>query len=188
MTILEIKNLERQKYKYLRKHSNFMQKKKVMQNVEAFLESFFSNERQHNYVAIYYPLKDEVDLRDLKKKYSLALPKCLPNKKLGFYIWDENPLKKDLQGIPAPDNNNLLDSDQISLILISCLSIDKRLIRLGYGGGYFDKLRSNKSWRNIPCIGILTSNCVSKDFLSNASWDIPLTGFITDKEIFYNIL
>ena len=65
-----------------------------------------------------------------------------------------------------------------------CLSIDKNLTRLGYGGGYFDKLRRDKNWRNVPCIGVLTSNCVSKIPLTRAYWDIPLSGFITEKEIF----
>jgi len=62
--------------------------------------------------------------------------------------------------------------------------LDKNLIRLGYGGGYFDKLRRDNDWRNVPCIGVLTSNCVSTIPLTRAEWDIPLSGFITEKEIF----
>ena len=69
------------------------------------------------------------------------------------------------------------------MIFIPCLSVDKNLTRLGYGGGYFDRLRNDKNWRTIPCIGVLTSNCVSHDFLTKADWDIPLSGFITEKEI-----
>jgi len=70
------------------------------------------------------------------------------------------------------------------MIFVPCLSVDKNLIRLGYGGGYFDKLRRDNDWRNIPCIGVLTSNCVSTIPLPRAEWDIPLSGFITEKEIF----
>ena len=33
--------------------------------------------------------------------------------------------------------------------------------------------RTTKNWRDIPCIGILTSNCVSHDLLTKADWDIP---------------
>ena len=70
------------------------------------------------------------------------------------------------------------------MILVPCLSVDKNLTRLGYGGGYFDKLRTDYNWRNVPCIGVLTSNCVSTIPLTRAEWDIPLSGFITEKEIF----
>jgi len=70
------------------------------------------------------------------------------------------------------------------MIFVPCLSVDKNLIRLGYGGGYFDKLRRDNHWRKVPCIGVLTSNCVSKIPLTRAEWDIPLSGFITEKEIF----
>ena len=72
---------------------------------------------------------------------------------------------------------------EISLIFVPCLSVDKKFTRLGYGGGYFDILRQNKSWKDIPCIGVLTSNCVSKELLTRAEWDIPLSGIITEKEI-----
>ena len=47
-----------------------------------------------------------------------------------------------------------------------------------------EKLRRDKKWRNVPCIGVLTSNCVSKIPLTRAKWDLPLSGFITEKEIF----
>ena len=46
------------------------------------------------------------------------------------------------------------------------------------------KLRRDNDWRNVPCIGVLTSNCVSTIPLTRADWDIPLSGFITEKEIF----
>jgi len=45
-------------------------------------------------------------------------------------------------------------------------------------------LRRDNDWRNVPCIGVLTSNCVSTTTLTRAEWDIPLSGFITEKEIF----
>ena len=69
------------------------------------------------------------------------------------------------------------------MIFIPCLAVDKNLTRLGYGGGYFDRLRQDKDWKAIPCIGVLTSNCVSDYSLTRADWDIPLSGFITEKQI-----
>ena len=178
-----IKSLERIKFKKIRSKSTFSERKSVSENVEKFIKTLDKNKWTNKFFAIYWPLKDEVDLREFKKKYPLALPKCNLNKKLEFYIWDDTPLKKDQEGILAPNNSNLLNSSQISYIFIPCLSVDKKLNRLGYGGGYYDKLRSCKDWKLIPCIGVLTNNCVSKTLLTNDKWDIPLSGFITDNKI-----
>ena len=178
-----IKSLERIKFKKIRSNSTFSEKKSVNENVEKFIKTLDKNKWINKFFAIYWPLKDEVDLREIKKKYPVALPKCNLNKKLEFYIWDDTPLKKDQEGILAPNNSNLLNSSQISYIFVPCLSVDKKLNRLGYGGGYYDKLRSCKDWKLIPCIGVLTNNCVSKTLLNRDKWDIPLSGFITDNKI-----
>ena len=183
LTIFEKKKLERDLFSKLRDEISLKQKENVEKNVKLYVDSFIRENKKIGYIAIYWPLKNEVDIRSLNKKISLALPKC-KEKKLLFYPWDEKSLIKDSEGIPSPNNTFSLSYKQISLIFVPCLSVDKNLTRLGYGGGYFDKLRKDENWRNVPCIGVLTSNCVSKIPLSRAEWDIPLSGFITEKEIF----
>ena len=184
MTIFENKKFERDTFRKLRDKISPNQRDNVEKNVKLYVDSFVKEYKNIGYLAIYWPLKNEVDIRSLKENISLALPKCNDKKELLFYPWDEKPLTKDSEGIPSPNNSFSLSHNQISMIFVPCLSVDKNLIRLGYGGGYFDKLRGNSNWRNIPCIGVLTSNCVSKAPLTRAEWDIPLTGFITEKEIF----
>ena len=184
MTIFEKKKFERDTFKKLRDKISLNQSKKVLNNVELYVNSFVKEYKNIGYIAIYWPLKNEVDIRSLKEKIPLALPRCEDKKELFFYPWDENPLTKDSEGILSPNNSFSLSHKQISMIFVPCLSVDKNLIRLGYGGGYFDKLRRDSNWRNVPCIGVLTSNCVSTIPLTRAEWDIPLSGFITEKEIF----
>ena len=184
MTIFQKKKLERDIYRKLRDESPFIQKKNVEKNVRIYIERFVEEYKNIGYIAIYWPLKNEIDIRNLRDKFSLALPRCKDKKELLFYPWDEKPLTKDSEGILSPDNAYSLNYKKISMIFVPCLSVDKNLIRLGYGGGYFDRLRRDKNWRNVPCIGVLTSNCVSKIPLTKADWDIPLSGFITEKEIF----
>ena len=184
MTIFEKKKLERITFKKLRGEISLNRMKNVEKNVKLYVDSFVKGYKNSKYIAIYWPLKNEVDIRSLKEKISLALPRCKDKKELLFYRWDENPLTKDYEGILSPNNSFPLNHKQISMILVPCLSVDKNLIRLGYGGGYFDKLRREKNWRNVPCIGVLTSNCVSTSPLTRAEWDIPLSGYITEKEIF----
>ena len=184
MIIFEKKKLERDMFRKLRDNSSPNQMENVKKNVKIYVDSFVKGDKNFGYIAIYWPLKNEVDIRSLKEKFPLALPRCKGKKELLFYPWDENPLTKDSEGILSPNNSFSLSHKEISMILVPCLSVDKNLIRLGYGGGYFDKLRNDKNWRNIPCIGVLTSNCVSPKPLTKAEWDIPLSGFITEKEIF----
>ena len=184
MTIFEKKKLEREMFRTLRDEISLSQRENVGENVKRFVDSFFSDYKKIGFIAIYWPLRNEVDIRSLKEKFSLALPRCKDKNELLFYPWDEEPLTKDYAGILSPNNSFSLSYNQISMIFVPCLSVDKNLTRLGYGGGYFDKLRTDNNWRNVPCIGVLTSNCVSTIPLTKADWDIPLSGFITEKEIF----
>ena len=184
MTIFDKKKLERDTFRKLRDEISLNQRENVEKNVKLYVDLFIKKYKNIGYVAIYWPLKHEVDIRSLKEKISLALPRCKDKKELFFYPWDEENLTKDSEGILSPNNSFLLSHEQISMIFVPCLSVDKNLIRLGYGGGYFDKLSRDNNWRNVPCIGVLTSNCVSTIPLSRAEWDIPLSGFITEKEIF----
>ena len=69
------------------------------------------------------------------------------------------------------DSHPILKEIEISKIAVKDLN-KKRDIEL------------DNNWRNVPCIGVLTSNCVSTIPLTRAKWDIPLSGFITEKEIF----
>ena len=184
MSIFEKKKLERDRFRKLRDEINMKQMGNLEKNVRLYVDLFVKEYKKIEYIAIYWPLRNEVDIRSLKEKFSLALPRCKDKKELIFYPWDEKPLTKDSEGILSPDGSYSLSHNQISMIFVPCLAIDMNLIRLGYGGGYFDKLRGDSNWRNVPCIGVLTSNCVSTIPLTRAEWDIPLSGFITDKEIF----
>jgi len=184
MKIFEDKKFERDTFRKLRDGISLNQRENVEKNVKLYVDSFINECKNISYIAIYWPLRNEVDIRSLKEKFSLALPRCKDKNELLFYPWGEEPLTKDSEGILSPNNSFSLSYDQISMILVPCLSVDKNLTRLGYGGGYFDKLRTDTNWRNVPCIGVLTSNCVSTIPLTRAEWDIPLSGYITEKEIF----
>ena len=184
MIISVKKNLERNIFRKQRDESSLNDRNNVVNNVNKYIEYFLNKNQDINQIGIYWPLKNEVDIRSLKDKFPVALPRCKKNKKLSFYSWDDKPLTKDFEGILGPENSKPLTYKEISMIFLPCLSVDQKLVRLGYGGGYFDKLREDENWRNIPCIGLLTSNCISIKLLTRAEWDIPLSGFITENEIY----
>tara|TARA_Y100001968_G_scaffold249980_1_gene234951 strand:- start:15436 stop:15993 length:558 start_codon:yes stop_codon:yes gene_type:complete len=183
MDLKEQKKLLRLKFKRLRGKSSQLERENVKINVEKYLNNISLNQKSTGHIGIYWPMKNEVDLRDLKKEYRIALPKCKSERILKFHIWDTSPLTNDFEGIPSPDNLYHLDHNQISTLFIPCLAVDKAFNRLGYGGGYFDRLRANKSWKEVKAIGVLTSRCISDDLLAHSEFDIPLSGYITDKEI-----
>ena len=125
MTISEKKKLERDKFRKLRDKSSLNQMENVEKNVKIYVDSFLKEDKNIGFIAIYWPLNNEVDLRSLKKKFTLALPRCKGKNELLFYPWDEKALTKDSEGILSPNNSFSLSYNQISMILVPCLSVDK---------------------------------------------------------------
>ena len=107
MTISEKKKLERHTFRKLRDEISQKQRENVEKNVKLYVDSFIKEYKNIGYIAIYWPLRNEVDIRSLKEKFSLALPRCKDKNKLLFYPWDEGPLTKDSEGILSPNNSFL---------------------------------------------------------------------------------
>ena len=90
----------------------------------------------------YYPVNFELDDLDIlkefeKKNFNISLPKVKKNFDMDFYKWSfREPLKINKYGIPEPDSKMLVYPD---ILLIPLVAFDKRLNRLGYGGGYYDR-------------------------------------------------
>ena len=84
MTIFEKKKLERNTFRKLRDESSITQRENVEKNVKLYVDSFVNQYKNIGYVAIYWPLKNEVDIRSLKEKISLALPRCKDN---NCWLW-----------------------------------------------------------------------------------------------------
>ena len=91
MTISEKKKLERHTFRKLRDEISLDQRENVVKNVKSYIDSFIKEYKNLGYIAIYWPLRNEVDIRSLKEKFSLALPRCKDKKELLFYPWDEKP-------------------------------------------------------------------------------------------------
>ena len=91
----------------------------------------------------YFPVNFEIDdLKMLKKfernKFNISLPVIKKNFQMDFYKWSfSDPLKINKYGIPEPETKNIVYPD---ILLIPLVAFDKNLNRLGYGGGYYDRL------------------------------------------------
>jgi len=91
----------------------------------------------------YYPVNFEIDdlvlLRKFEKnKFKISLPVIKKNFQMDFYKWSfSGPLKVNKYGIPEPEIKSIVYPD---ILLIPLVAFDKNLNRLGYGGGYYDRL------------------------------------------------
>tara|TARA_B100000768_G_scaffold18360_1_gene16675 strand:- start:110 stop:655 length:546 start_codon:yes stop_codon:yes gene_type:complete len=91
----------------------------------------------------YYPVNFEIDDLGLLKKFeknrfNISLPVIKRNFQIDFYKWSFlDPLKINKYGIPEPEIKNIVYPD---ILLIPLVAFDKNLNRLGYGGGYYDRL------------------------------------------------
>ena len=72
MIIFKKKKLERDKFKKLRDEISINQRRNVEKNVKLYVDSLVKEYKNNGYIAIYWPLKNEVDSRRLKEIISLA--------------------------------------------------------------------------------------------------------------------
>ena len=127
-------------------------------------------------LGIYWPLSGEADLRGAATQ-RLALPR-VNESRLTYRCWQPgDALSEDATAIPAPSQGPDLDASALGLLLVPALAMDLRGIRLGYGGGWFDRLRCDPSWGAVPALAVLPAGCLV-DELPRDSWDVPFQGWL----------
>ncbi len=173
----------RKKYKEIRSLEANKNSEAIFSKVLLTLNDLFPINKKKDFIGIYWPIDTEVDLRELRKhgEFSIALPASNSKKNINYHPWLNNYLKKDFHGIPAPVDTFPLKPEQIKLLLVPALAIDKSGYRLGYGGGYFDRLRGKDDWKKIKALLIIPEACISSSLLPKDEWDVPFDGWISEK-------
>tara|TARA_Y100001968_G_C19185560_1_gene632565 strand:- start:187 stop:756 length:570 start_codon:yes stop_codon:yes gene_type:complete len=153
----------------------------ILSKVEIYLRKFI-NKGKEGVIGIYWPLDGEIDIRSLKDNFdtTFALPSCEKDGKMFFRRWTNSKLRKDNCGITASLDEEALNPEEITLIFLPALAIDRNGTRLGYGGGYFDRLRGESTWKGINYVVVLPEICVCNSFLEIDPWDIPFEEWITE--------
>ncbi|MGB7084439.1 MAG: 5-formyltetrahydrofolate cyclo-ligase [Phormidesmis sp.] len=137
----------------------------------------------------YCSFRDEPDLGLLlKQQRSWGLPRC-EGKTLQWHRWFPTctwPLRPGTYGITEPDPASpLVDPHKVDLILVPCLACDVNGYRLGYGGGFYDRMLSESMWASKITIGVVYEYARLPQ-LPREDWDIPLSGICTESGLFLN--
>jgi len=138
------------------------------------------------HLGLYWPMGSEPDLRPLADSLDpsagrLALP-AVSDGHLLYRPWHPgDPLTPDACGIPAP-TGPALEPSRMALLLAPALAFDRRGIRLGYGGGWFDRLRSDPAWRQVPALAVLPVACL-QEALPTDPWDVPFHGWLDEQGV-----
>ncbi len=137
-------------------------------------------------VGSYYPVNFEADTFQLmkmfkQKGYKLSLPVINSKYDMNFYNWNLNdPLYVNKYGIPEPKSKIKVIP---SILLIPMVAYDKRLNRLGYGGGYYDRFLEKYEKKNILKIG-LAITCQEVKKLPTNNFDKKMDYILTEKKLY----
>jgi 5,10-methenyltetrahydrofolate synthetase len=141
---------------------------------------------QRSIVGFCWPYRGECDPRPAMnflhaKGATLALPEISGDDGLLQFRkwWPEAPMRMGAYAIPVPDNTELLTVDAI---IIPLVGFDQQGYRLGYGGGYFDRMLATAAPRPLT-IGIAFEN-LRLDSVHPQPHDIAMNFIVTEARIY----
>ena len=179
-----------------------MNKSKIRKKILAIRKKKYSKNLKINYknllnvlkktkisnkmVGGYYPYNFEVDVIKIlekleKQKYQICLPKIRKNSQMDFFRWSlKEPLIINEFGIPEPTTNKIEYPD---ILLVPMVAFDKKLNRLGYGGGFYDRyIGKLKIKKKTLLIGLAFSFQEVEKILTNR-YDMKLDYILTEKNL-----
>jgi 5-formyltetrahydrofolate cyclo-ligase len=140
--------------------------------------------RHENSVGAYWPIKGEFDALPALYRWSEAAPERrigLPvinrdTKQLSFHVWFPGcPMERDAYDIPKPKGTEIF---MPQMVLMPCIGYGPGGVRLGYGGGFYDRTLAALTPRPYT-VGLCYSNGFLP-FLRARPDDVPLDALLTD--------
>ena len=142
-------------------------------------------DRSDTLIGAYWPIKGEFDALPALFRWQEAAPNRqigLPvidklTKRLSFHTWYPGcEMEDDAYGIPKPKDTPVFHP---TVLLVPCVGYGPRGVRLGYGGGFYD--RTLASLQPAPTtVGLAYANGFVPGLVAEAH-DVPLHAILTDE-------
>ena len=171
-----------------RKIDEALHHEEYAKRITDFFHEWISGQKSVFVVALYHPINSEInplsliEYLDIKNK-TICLPMVV-NKKQPLIFKPWRPGEEMFighYGISVPDNDQIVTPD---LVICPLLAYDSKGMRLGYGGGFYDRtirfLRRNKQTKYI---GLAFSEQKSYHDLPSEDHDVPLDAVLTETGI-----
>ncbi len=113
---------------------------------------------------------------------SVLVPKVISSTQMkACKLSQDEALKKGGLGVYEPEKPCFADSADIDLIVVPGMAFDKKGVRLGFGGGYYDRFLSGLCCETV---GLCYEDCFA-DSLIKDDTDVTVKYIITEKGIVY---
>ncbi|WP_457677712.1 5-formyltetrahydrofolate cyclo-ligase [Thermovibrio sp.] len=134
---------------------------------------------------LFYPIKGEPNLLPLVEKLiekgkEVSFPKVVGKEIVPFKVSSLKELSRGKFGIPEPPPFKERRVREVDLVIVPGIAFDERGYRIGYGGGFYDRLLEKLPVKSK--IGV----CFDFQLLSkipNQPFDIPVDVVITEKRV-----
>jgi 5-formyltetrahydrofolate cyclo-ligase len=145
------------------------------------------NESAARSIGFYWPIRNEPDITETVARWLNAAPDriaALPvadttQRTLSYRLWNpEMPLRQDHYGIWIPENDIAVEPE---LLLVPTNGFDSSGIRIGYGGGFFDRKLSAHPPR-FGTVGIAFELACVPHAMA-APHDVPLDCIVTEARV-----
>lgn len=137
--------------KEIREKKRAMTEAEIVSKSEKLGEQFLASEayKQAKTIYGYLPYNQEVRTvamlqQALEDGKRVAVPKCYGDEMRFIYLDDLSKVEKGYCGIPEPVEDSPVANDPTALVLMPGLAFTKEGLRMGYGGGFYDKFLASE--------------------------------------------
>jgi 5,10-methenyltetrahydrofolate synthetase len=143
--------------------------------------------RQETAIGAYWPIKGEFDALPALYRWTesdeprfVGLPVIdRSTKRLAFHLWYPGcEMEDDAYGIPKPKGTPAFAPE---LLLVPCVGYGPKGVRLGYGGGFYDRTLATLQPRPVT-VGLAFSHGFVP-WLEAEAHDVPLDAILTDEGV-----